>query len=80
MIIIDPGISNTSSYNAFESGSRDNLWVKTPRGKNFLGKVWPGFVHFPDWFNPNASGWWEQSLREAHDIVSNILFLVLLYF
>lgn len=23
-----------------------------------VGKVWPGFVLFPDWTHPNTPGWW----------------------
>jgi len=27
-------------------------------GPNYLGKVWPGDVYFPDFFHPNASNYW----------------------
>lgn len=69
MIILDPGISTTVGYRGYDSGTQMDIWVKTPRGKNFVGSVAPGPVNFPDWFNPNASLWWEENLREAHDMV-----------
>ena len=35
-----------------------------------MGQVWPGPVHFPDWFHPNATDYWTEQLKNWHDIAA----------
>ena len=75
--IIDPGIASEvkptgsgTSYGALDSGIEDNVFIKAGNGKdNLVGRVWPGWVHFPDFTHPNASKWWFQQLEAFHQVV-----------
>lgn len=66
---IDPGIKNESGYNAYDEGSKLGIWIKRPDGSDARGKVWPGTVTFPDWFNPLTFEWWRNQAQKFHDIV-----------
>lgn len=39
-------------YDAYEKGLANGLFVKDITGASYLGQVWPGPTHFPDFFNP----------------------------
>ena len=32
--------------------------------------VWPGYTHFPDWFNPATQSWWTEQFKEWFKMVS----------
>jgi len=70
MPIVDVGISNTTGYFAYDSGSALDLWTKDGEGNDFIGKVWPGLSVFPDWFHPKSAQWWEDCLKVQHDQVA----------
>ena len=57
--IIDPGVKimNTRGPGANVGVERD-IFIKNLNGQNLVGSVWPGRVHFPDFFNPNAEKYW----------------------
>lgn len=50
--IIDPGIMIQSGYDAYDSGVKDDIFIKDISGGNYLGQVWPGPTFFPDFINP----------------------------
>ncbi len=54
VVIIDPGIQINSSYAPYKQGIASNVFVKDKYGSNFIGDVWPGKVHYPDFLNPNT--------------------------
>jgi len=66
MLIVDPGISNTSGYAAYDEGSKLDIWVKNASGKPFVGSVWPGSVRFPDWLHPATTNWWQKQVASHH--------------
>lgn len=55
--IVDPGISVNDSYGTYARGISAGIFLQR-NGSNYLGKVWPGNVYFPDFFHPNASNYW----------------------
>jgi len=65
--IIDPGIKVDPGYPAYDIGIREDIFLKDTDGKRYIGKVWPGAVHFPDWFHPRAQDYWTEQLRQFHD-------------
>ena len=40
--IIDPGIKNQKDYQVYDSGVKNDVFVKKPGGDYFVGQVWPG--------------------------------------
>lgn len=62
--MIDPGIgANKDSYPGGkymvdETGAAGDHWVKTKDGKPYVGEVWPGPCHFPDFTRKETRAWW----------------------
>ncbi|MCX6244030.1 MAG: DUF4968 domain-containing protein [Bacteroidetes bacterium] len=60
--IIDPGIKVEKGYSSYEDGIKNDCFVKYPGGKLYVGSVWPGRCHFPDFTKPETREWWGKSL------------------
>lgn len=67
--IIDPGIKVQAGYSAYEQGLELDLFIKDLNGGNYLGSVWPGPTHFPDFLNPAAEGYWTSMLQGFYEKV-----------
>jgi alpha-glucosidase len=50
----DPG----HGYLPYDSGVRQDVFVKNPDGSLYVGKVWPGDSVFPDFTLGRARDWW----------------------
>ena len=67
--IIDAGIKYlTKYYDMFEQqgGNTSSLITSAVTGKTLIGKVWPGYAAFPDFFHPDANAHWREGLKELH--------------
>ncbi len=58
VVIVDPGIKIDKGYEPYEQGLEKGYFVLNPEGEPFTARVWPGAVHFPDFYNPEARQWW----------------------
>ncbi|RGB31468.1 glycosyl hydrolases family 31 protein [Rhizophagus diaphanus] len=58
VVIVDPGIKIEAGYHPYEDGVKRNVFIKNSRGKNIVGRVWPGLTVFPDWFNKDTLNYW----------------------
>jgi alpha-glucosidase (family GH31 glycosyl hydrolase) len=60
--ILDAGVAKreNQNYTAYESGVKQDVFIKTEKGENFVGLVWPGDAVFPDFFNNGTSNWWQS--------------------
>ena len=67
--IVDPGISVTPGYEAYERGVKEGLFIRDITQKNYLGQVWPGATYFPDFMNPNIGAYWRDMLQSFYDLV-----------
>jgi alpha-glucosidase (family GH31 glycosyl hydrolase) len=58
--IVDAGVAKESD--AYEIGSKLDIFIKDLRGKEYKGLVWPGDTAFVDYFHPNAIDYWINML------------------
>jgi len=62
--MIDPGVKNEKGYSIFDSGEKNDVWVKNNKGENFVGNVWPGPCVFPDYTQPKTQKWWSALYKD----------------
>ena len=55
--IIDAGVKIEDGYSVYEEGVEKNYFCKNAEGGDFVGAVWPGRVHFPDFLQTEARDW-----------------------
>lgn len=55
--IIDAGVKIEEGYSVYEEGVAGNYFCKDADGNDFVGAVWPGRVHFPDFMKPETRRW-----------------------
>ena len=56
--MIDPGVKVDPDYFVYQSGSKNNVWVRDAFRNEFHGVVWPGDCAFPDFTRPEVRQWW----------------------
>ncbi|MFZ4521497.1 MAG: TIM-barrel domain-containing protein [Bacteroidales bacterium] len=59
--IVDPGIKVEKGYFAYDEGVANNYFATYPDGRNYIGSVWPGRCHFPDFTKETVRKWWGGS-------------------
>ncbi|WP_428329936.1 glycoside hydrolase family 31 protein [Mucilaginibacter sp.] len=59
--IVDPGIKVEPGYKQYDEGVAKNYFATYPTGEKFVGSVWPGRCHFPDFFREDVRKWWGTS-------------------
>lgn len=55
--IIDAGVKAEAGYSVDDEGVEKGYFCKYEDGREFVGTVWPGECHFPDFLNPDARKW-----------------------
>ena len=66
--IIDAGVKIEDGYDVYEEGVKNNYFCKNADGKDFVGAVWPGRVHFPDFLQPEARDWFGRKYAALTDL------------
>ena len=64
--IVDPGIKIEKGYKSYEEGVKNNYFAKYPNGDLYVGSVWPGRCHFPDFTRVDVRNWWGNSFKTSH--------------
>lgn len=62
-VIVDPGIKTEAGYHAYESGKKEDVFIKYSDGQYYTGQVWPGWCHFPDFTGPKGRNWWKEQVK-----------------
>ncbi|MBB5635975.1 alpha-glucosidase [Pedobacter cryoconitis] len=62
-VIVDPGIKVEKGYQAYESGLKENIFIKYPDSTNYSGQVWPGWCNFPDFTSEKGRSWWRNEVK-----------------
>ena len=55
--IIDASVKMEEGYETYEEGCEKDYFVKKENGERLVAAVWPGRVHFPDFFKPEVQNW-----------------------
>lgn len=69
VMIIDPGISSEQApgtYAAWDDGLEQNVFIQRADGSPLIGQVWPGKTGYTDFFHPNATSYWRDSMAAFH--------------
>ncbi len=61
--IIDAGVKIEEGYDIYEEGCENDYFVKKENGERLVAAVWPGRVHFPDFFKPEVQDWFGQKYQ-----------------
>ncbi len=61
--MIDPGVKTQNGYFVYDEGVKGDYFVKKANGKEYRGKVWPGWCAFPDFTMPQTQKWWASLYR-----------------
>eukprot|EP01100_Stratorugosa_tubuloviscum_P000192 TRINITY_DN103_c0_g2_i1.p1 TRINITY_DN103_c0_g2~~TRINITY_DN103_c0_g2_i1.p1 ORF type:complete len:1023 (-),score=512.06 TRINITY_DN103_c0_g2_i1:126-3194(-) len=73
--IVNPGIKIEKGYKIYDSGLESEVFIKerdeSSTNTYFTGKVWPGYVHFPDWMQKATRDWWKIQVKNFY---TNITF------
>ncbi|KAF9900326.1 hypothetical protein EC991_007481 [Linnemannia zychae] len=74
VLIIDPGIPIAPGYEPYDTGMKEDIFIKTLTGKPIEGRVWPGQTYFPDFMNTNETwAFWQRQLHKTReDIGQNV--------
>lgn len=59
-VIVDPGLKVENGYSAYDEGIKNKYFLSYPNGQPYVGKVWPGRSHFPDFTRPEVRAWWGE--------------------
>jgi alpha-glucosidase len=58
VLITDLHIKKESGYAPYDSGAKDDVFVKRADGSTYVGSVWPGDSVFGDFTMARARDWW----------------------
>jgi alpha-glucosidase len=66
--ITDLHIANQpgKNYAPYDTGIAQDVFVKTPEGKNYLGESWPGSSLFPDFSSAKTRTWWGENYKQFY--------------
>lgn len=66
--IIDAGVKIEEGYSVYEEGVSEGHFCKDQEGKDFVGAVWPGKVHFPDFLQEKTRQWFGNKYKVLMDM------------
>ncbi|MCR5066914.1 MAG: alpha-glucosidase [Erysipelotrichaceae bacterium] len=66
--IIDAGVKVEKNYDVYEEGVAGDYFCRNKDGGLFRGTVWPGVVHFPDFFRPEVRQWFGDKYKALLDL------------
>ena len=64
ILITDLHIKKDPGYAPYDSGMKDDVFVKNPDGTVFVGPVWPGPSVFPDFTLTRVRDWWGNLYKQ----------------
>ncbi len=68
MAMTDPGIKIEPEYELYAEGIKDNHFILDQDGKPYVGKVWPGPCHFPDFVQSKTRDWFGSHFNKLTEV------------
>lgn len=69
--IVDPGVSVKKNFLPYQKGIREDIFLRTKNKKElYEGFVWPGPVHFIDFFCRKSEEYWKDLILTFHKKLS----------
>ena len=62
-VIVDPGIKVEKGAAAYESGLKDDVYLKYTDGQPYTAQVWPGWCNFTDFTSEKGRNWWHKQVK-----------------
>ena len=66
--IIDAGTKIEEGNVVYDEGVEKGYFVKDEEGNDFIGAVWPGRCHFPDFLRPEVRDWFGHHYKYLTDM------------
>jgi alpha-glucosidase len=66
--ILDPAVKQSRRDATYRSGMKANAFCRTAAGKPYVGTVWAGASHLPDFLREDVRAWWGEQLRFFDDV------------
>lgn len=66
--ILDPGVKVESGYFACDDGLKQGVFCLNPAGQPYVGFVWPGKTHMPDFSRPETREWWAGHVKKFAEL------------
>ncbi|KAK9822226.1 hypothetical protein WJX81_001471 [Elliptochloris bilobata] len=64
--ILDPSIHVNKGYATYDSGIARDVFIKDITGRPYVGQLWPGTSHWPDFMNPVTVKWWGEQIEGVY--------------
>ena len=62
-------MNDTDEYEPYTDGHERDVFMKNPNGTEYIGRVWPGYTVFPDFYAENTYAWWRDSIKKWWDAI-----------
>jgi alpha-glucosidase len=62
--ILDPGVKVDPGYRVYDQGLAQGHFCLGPTGQPYVGIVWPGEVHFPDFSQERSRNFWAAEVAQ----------------
>ena len=62
--IVDAGVATGTE--GYDAGHSRDVFMKDLKGREFVGKVWPGDTTFVDFLHPKANQYWAEMLESLN--------------
>ncbi|MFC1744629.1 glycoside hydrolase family 31 protein [Candidatus Riflebacteria bacterium] len=61
VVIVDPCVKKEDGYHIYESGKKEDVFVKNLQDQEYVGKVWPQPAVWPDFSLKKTRDWWAKN-------------------
>lgn len=68
---VNPGIKIDSSYSAYKSGLKQDIFLKYEDGEIYKTEIYPNMNHYPDFSSPKTRNWWTENMKIYQELGIN---------